>query len=288
MVWVAGGSFLMGSDHHYPEERPAHEVSVDCFWIDVHPVCAAEFARFVAATGYVTVAERQPRADLYPGVPADRLVPGSAVFRQPPGPVDLADPGQWWSYVPGADWRHPEGPRSTVSGRETHPVVHVAFDDAVAYATWAGKRLPTEAEWEFAARGGLAGAEYCWGNRFVVEGRVPANVWRGEFPWHSDKPLPPGTEPVGCYPPNGYGLHDMAGNVWEWTLDDYRAAHGPACCTPPLVDPRAPEVALKVIKGGSYLCAENYCSRYRPAARIPQAVDTSTGHRGFRCVSSGS
>jgi formylglycine-generating enzyme len=276
----------MGSNRHYPEERPAHEANVGAFWMDVHPVTSAEFAVFVAATGYVTVAEQAPSAALYPGVSGDRLVPGSAVFRQPAGPVDLGDPGQWWAYVPGADWRHPDGPGSTMSGRETHPVVHVAFDDAAAYASWVGKRLPTEAEWEFAARGGLAEAEYCWGDRLMVDGRVPANVWQGEFPWRNDKPGPPGTEPVGGHPPNGYGLCDMAGNVWEWTSDGYRPGHDPACCTPPSVDPKVLSVPLKVIKGGSYLCAENYCSRYRPAARIPEAADTSTGHLGFRCVSS--
>ena len=305
MRLVGGGSFAMGSNRHYPEERPVHRVSVDAFWIDVHAVTGADFSAFVEATGHVTVAERAPHPAQYPGVPAERLVAGSAVFRQPPGPVDLADPGLWWAYVPGADWRHPAGPGSSIAGREDHPVVHVAFEDAAAYARWAGKRLPTEAEWEYASRGGLAGAEFCWGDSpfpadaapagaspaglFPTAARpgLPANVWRGQFPWRNDKPVAPGTEPVGSYPPNGFGLYDMAGNVWEWTADDYRPGHGPSCCgPPPAADPASPSVAVKVLKGGSYLCAENYCSRYRPAARIPQSADTSTGHIGFRCVSS--
>jgi sulfatase modifying factor 1 len=240
----------------------------------------------------VTVAQRPPSPELYPGVPPERLVPGSAVFRAPSGPVDLADPGQWWSYVEEACWHHPHGPggvAATAEGRAGHPVVHIAFDDALAYAAWAGKRLPAEAEWEYAARGGLDGAEYCWGDSRLVGGRVPANVWAGEFPWRNDKAHPPGTEPVGSYGPNGYGLHDMAGNVWEWTVDDYRPGHEPVCCLPPadpVTSPGAAALAVKVIKGGSYLCADNYCARYRPAARIPQPVDTSTGHLGFRCVTS--
>ncbi|MFO7261060.1 MAG: formylglycine-generating enzyme family protein [bacterium] len=298
MVWIPGGTFLMGSDRHYPEERPAHRVSVDGFWMDAHAVTNDEFARFVAATGYVTLAERTPDPADYPGAKPELLVPGSAVFRKPAHRVDLRDPYQWWAYVPGANWRHPFGPDSSIEGLGDHPVVHVAYEDALAYARWAGKDLPTEAEWEFAARGGLDGATYAWGDEFLPGGRFMANTWQGEFPiqnlaldgfeW---------TAPVGSFPPNGYGLYDMIGNVWEWTRDEYReygAAVRPCCAsTKPRGgergasdDPRTPgsRIPRKVIKGGSYLCAPNYCRRYRPAARLAQPVDTSTCHLGFRCV----
>jgi sulfatase modifying factor 1 len=298
MVWIPGGTFLMGSDRHYPEERPAHRVSVDGFWMDAHAVTNDEFARFVAATGYVTVAERAPDPADYPGAKPELLVPGSAVFPKPARRVDLRNPYEWWAYVPGADWRHPLGPDSSIDGLGDHPVVHVAYEDALAYARWAGKDLPTEAEWEFAARGGLDGATYAWGDEFLPGGRIMANTWQGEFPiqnlvldgyeW---------TSPVGSFPPNGYGLYDMIGNVWEWTSDWYRE-YGDVvrpCCasTNPRggerdasYDPRTPEsrIPRKVIKGGSYLCAPNYCRRYRPAARLAQPVDTSTCHLGFRCV----
>jgi formylglycine-generating enzyme required for sulfatase activity len=294
MVWIPGGEFMMGSDRHYPEERPGHRVAVDGFWIDPHPVTNAEFATFVAATGHVTVAERAPRAEDYPGVPPERLVAGSAVFRQPPGPVDLANPGNWWFYAPGADWRHPWGPESTIAGRDDHPVVHVAYADALAYARWAGTDLPTEAQWELAARGGLEGAAFAWGEDLPPDGPPPANVWWGEFPWQNLRERPPGTTPVGAYPPNGYGLSDMAGNVWEWTRDWYQPGHAVAspCCLPrnptgpaaAQTDPAAPAIPMRVLKGGSFLCSRNYCFRYRPAARIAEAVDTSTCHLGLRCV----
>lgn len=299
MVWIPGGTFRMGSDHHYPEERPAHRVRVDGFWMDRHPVTNAEFARFVQATGYVTVAERVPDPADYPGIDPALLVPGSLVFRRPPGRVDLRDPGGWWAYVPGACWKRPEGPGSTLGGRYRHPAVHLAFEDAAAYAAWMGKTLPTEAEWEFAARGGLDGATYVWGDEFAPGGQPMANTWQGEFPWQNlGTDGFEGTSPVGSFPPNGYGLCDMAGNVWEWTDDFFRPCHpdesARACCIPrnPRIEtaenvtatqPDA-HIPRRVLKGGSHLCAPNYCLRYRPAARQGEAVDTSTGHIGFRCV----
>jgi formylglycine-generating enzyme required for sulfatase activity len=300
MVWLPGGTFLMGSDAFYPEERPAHRVTVDGFWMDAHPVTNAGFARFIEATGYVTVAERVPDPGFYPGVDPTLLVPGSLVFRRPPHRVSLDDPRSWWAYVPGACWRHPEGPGSTLAGRDRHPVVHVAFEDAEAYAAWAGKALPTEAEWEFAARGGLDGATYVWGDAFAPEWRMMANTWQGEFPWQNlATDGHEGTSPVGAFPANGYGLHDMAGNVWEWTADFFRPGHAAdaakACCIPrnPRVLSPEPNHAMRqaaahipsrVLKGGSHLCAPNYCLRYRPAARQPQMMDTSACHIGFRCV----
>jgi formylglycine-generating enzyme len=292
MTWVPGGSFLMGSERFYPEERPVRRVAVDGFWMDTHPVTNAEFRRFVKATGHVTVAERPPDPAAYPGADPALLVPGALVFRRTRGPVDLRDFRNWWAWVPGASWRHPEGPGSTLHGRDRHPVVQVAYEDAVAYAAWAGKELPTEAQWERAARGGLEGATYCWGEEFTPKGRMMANTWQGEFPWQNlllDRYE--GTSPVGSFPPNGYGLLDIAGNVWEWT-SDYFAAPRPTqprpCCVPrnPRVAApvRAEPIPRRVIKGGSHLCAPNYCLRYRPAARQGQAVDTSTGHIGFRCI----
>ena len=298
MVWVPGGTFSMGSDEAYPEEAPAHRVSVDGFWMDRHTVTNKEFARFVHRTGYVTSAERAPDAADYPGADPELLVPASAVFEQPSGPVSLADPYQWWAYVPGADWRHPHGPGSSVGKRPDHPVVQVAWDDVVAYAEWAGKQVPTEAEWEYAARGGLDGATYAWGDELTPGGRWMANTWQGDFPLH-DKGLDGhrGTAPVGCYPPNGYDLVDMTGNVWEWTADWYQshASTSHACCG--IDNPRGgrrqdsvdadvpgPPIPRRVMKGGSHLCAPNYCQRYRPAARMPQAVDTATSHLGFRLV----
>jgi formylglycine-generating enzyme required for sulfatase activity len=296
MVWLPGGAFLMGSDDHYPEEAPVRQAHAGAFWIDAHAVTNAEFRRFVKATGYVTLAELPPDPAQYPGASAGLLVPGSAVFRQPRRPVDLRNHYNWWTWQPGADWRHPEGPGSTLHGRERHPVVHVAFDDALAYARWAGKSLPNEAEWEFAARGGLVAAEYVWGNDFAPRGRLMANTWQGEFPvmnLASDGFA--GTSPVASFPPNGYGLFDMAGNVWEWTVDTYRAQRPSdvdCCGTPPapVIEERydvrdaADGVERKVIKGGSYLCAPNYCRRYRPAARMHHPVDTATCHIGFRCI----
>jgi formylglycine-generating enzyme len=300
MVWVPGGSFLMGSESFYPEERPVRRVEIDGFWMDEHLVTVAEFRRFVRETGYVTVAERPLDAAQYPGADPDLLHPGSLVFHQPGGPVDLRDVTQWWRYTPGAQWRHPGGPGSTLDGLDRHPVTHVAAEDAGAYAAWAGKQLPSEAEWEFAARGGLDGAAFTWGDDPAPRGKVMANTWLGEFPWQD---LKTGrwhrTSPVKSFPPNGFGLYDMAGNVWEWTSDYFaaqpagRAQHG--CCAPrnPRVTSAAgslvagqpgAHIPRLVIKGGSHLCAPNYCLRYRPAARQGEAIDTSTGHIGFRCI----
>ncbi len=300
MVWIPGGSFGMGDERFYPEERPVHTVTVDGFWLDRYQVTNREFARFVEATAYVTLAERPPNPADYPGAPPENLVPGSLVFHRTPGPVDLRDLTQWWTWTPGAYWRHPEGPRSSLKGRGRHPVVHVAYEDAEAYAAWAGKVLPTEAEWERAARGGLEGATFPWGDEPFPGGKAMANTWQGEFPWQNrcvDGYA--GTSPVGAFPPNGYGLADMAGNVWEWTGDWYTAQHpedtDKPCCVPrnprggaldESYDPAQPHFRIprKVIKGGSHLCAPNYCLRYRPAARRPQMIDTGMAHLGFRCV----
>jgi formylglycine-generating enzyme required for sulfatase activity len=305
MVWIRGGAFLMGSDHHYPEEAPAHNVSVEGFWMDRYLVTNTAFSRFVEQTRYVTAAERVPNRAEYPGAIEDMLVPGSVVFHQPARRVDLGNHYNWWRWMPGADWRHPEGPASSIRGREWHPVVHVTYEDALAYAHWAGKVLPTEAEWEFAARGGLHGAEYAWGNEFIPRGKQMANTWQGEFPIQNlvldgyER-----TSPVRAFPPNGYGLFDMIGNTWEWTDDWYQehqrstTDHGDACCSPKVhVSPRGgtaeasgeprqsgSAIPRKVLKGGSHLCAPNYCRRYRPAARMAHDVDTSTSHLGFRCI----
>lgn len=287
MVRIESGIFHMGSEDHYPEEAPVHIRSVEAFWIDRTPVTNVEFARFVAVTRHVTLAERTPDPANYPGADPALLVPGSAVFRAPAGPVDMQDWQAWWSYVPGACWCHPEGPGSNLAGREDHPVVHVAFEDAMAYAAWAGKDLPTEAEWEFAARGGLDGAEFAWGDDLTPEGRHMANTWQGRFPVeNSAEDGFAGTSPVTAFPANGYGLLDMIGNAWEWTKDHYRERHDgkrpSACCT--AQPDRASSTAAKVVKGGSHLCAPSYCRRYRPAARQSQTIDTSTSHIGFRCV----
>jgi formylglycine-generating enzyme len=300
MVWVPGGEFLMGSDRHYPEEAPAHRVAVDGFWIDPFEVTNRQFADFVRESGYVTVAERAPDPADYPGAVRDLLVRGSTVFVAPDGPVDLRDPYAWWRYVPGADWRHPQGPGSSIRHRARHPVVHLALQDVEAYLAWAGAELPTEVEWEFAARGGLDGAEYVWGAEFTPAGRYMANTWQGAFPFVNERLDGfQWTSPVGSFPANGHGLYDMAGNVWEWTADWYRARHrvGSACCAGGGPGGSGPEqsydpddlaggirIPRRVIKGGSHLCAPDYCRRYRPAARLPQAVDTGTSHLGFRCV----
>jgi formylglycine-generating enzyme len=299
-VVVQGGEFLMGSEDFYPEERPCRRAHVETFAIDTCPVTNTEFAKFVDATGYVTVAERPIDPALYPGASPELCVPGSAVFCGTRGPVNLADWAEWWAWTPGAFWSRPLGPHSSIKASMDHPVVHVAYEDAEAYARWAGKRLPTEAEWEFAARGGLDGAIFTWGDEMIPGGQTMANTWQGEFPWQNL--LVDGyerTSPVGTFPPNGYGLYDMAGNVWEWTSDWYSStpAAGPAkgCCGAPSTrsttieesfDPTQPHVKIprKVIKGGSHLCAPNYCLRFRPAARSPQMLDTSMSHLGFRCV----
>jgi formylglycine-generating enzyme required for sulfatase activity len=300
MSWIPGGTFLMGSDEFYPEERPVHPVSVDGFWMDQHPVTVADFRRFVKATGYVTVAERPLDPADFPGADPAMLVPGALVFHRTRGPVNLSDFHNWWAYVPGASWRRPEGPGSTIVGRDRHPVTQVAFEDAEAYAAWAGKSLPTEAEWEFAARGALEGARFVWGDEFAPKGRMLANTWQGEFPWQNtlDDGFE-GTSPVRSFPPNGYGLYDMAGNVWEWTDDFFTSRHSDpvahACCAPHNPRTSSPEgsfgvgqpgenIPRRVMKGGSHLCAPNYCLRYRPAARQAETVDTSTGHIGFRCM----
>jgi sulfatase modifying factor 1 len=296
MAWVPGGAFLMGSADFYPEERPVRRVEVDGFWIDEHPVTVAEFRRFVQATGYLTVAERPLDPGQYPGADPALLHPGSLVFYPTSRPVDLGDVSQWWRYVPGADWRHPRGPGSTTHGLDQHPVTQVAAPDADAYAAWAGKELPTEAEWEFAARGGLDGAIFSWGDDPAPRDKAMANTWQGEFPWQNSKPpRKQGTSPVRSFPANGFGLYDMTGNVWEWTSDYFRAQPQPSCCLPRNPRVTSPQDSLgpdqpgahiprRVIKGGSHLCAPNYCLRYRPAARQGEAVDTSTVHLGFRCV----
>jgi len=272
----------MGSDEFYPEERPVRTRTVDGFFMDEHPVTAAEFRRFVRETRYVTVAERELDPDDYPDADPELLLPGSLVFRKTAGRVDLRDVRNWWAYVPGAFWKRPGGPGTTINGRDRHPVVHVAYEDARAYAGWAGKSLPTEAEWEYAARGGLDGARFAWGDAEVVDGYPMANSWQGEFPWQNlCLDGYEGTSPVGSFPPNGYGLYDVCGNVWEWTCDTF-VNESPVrpCCVPPAAE----RFERKVIKGGSHLCAPNYCLRYRPAARQGESVDTSTGHIGFRCI----
>ena len=300
MMWVPGDTFRMGSDRHYPEEASIHEVTVDGFWIDRMPVTNREFLKFVNATGHVTFAEIPPDPKDYPGALPHMLRAGSLVFRPPLRQVDLTDWGEWWEFKFGANWRRPYGPRSSIAGLHDHPVVHVTYHDAEAYANWAGKELPTEAEWEFAARGGLDGAEFAWGREFTPDGRHMANTWQGVFPHQNLKADGwERTSPVAAFPPNGYGLYDMIGNVWEWTADWWSARHEAeatkSCCIPlnprggrqdESYDPCQPEIRIprKVLKGGSHLCAPNYCRRYRPAARHAEPIDTSTSHVGFRCV----
>lgn len=279
---VRGGATTIGSDDHYPEERPVRSVEVPDLWVDEHPVTNAEFGRFVRDTGHTTVAERPPAP--LPGEEAEGLEPGSLVFLPPAGPVPLDDWRRWWGWVPGADWRHPGGPGTTLHGKDRHPVVHVARADAEAYAAWAGKRLATEPEWEYAARGG-ASTTFPWGEELEPRGRAMANTFRGDFPWRHDDPEGAGTTPVGRYRPNGFGLIDMIGNVWEWTssawTDDHAVRPARSCCAPALA---AAEEARGVTKGGSHLCAPTYCRRYRPSARQGQAISSTTSHLGFRCV----
>jgi len=300
MVWIPGGSFCMGSDKHYPEEAPVHRVSVDGFWMDRTPVTNRQFTDFVRATGHRTFAETQPDPKNYPGALPDMIYAGSLVFTPPKRPVDLKYWGEWWSLVKHANWRHPYGPKSNINALGNHPVGHVTYADALAYATWAGKALPTEAEWEYAARGGLDGAEFAWGDEFTPGGAHRANTWQGNFPHENrrddgfDR-----TSPVVAFPANSFDVYDMIGNVWEWTTDWWSEKHPAdaqkACCVPrnprggpetASYDPAQPEIRIprKVVKGGSHLCAPNYCRRYRPAARQAEAVDTSASHVGFRCV----
>jgi sulfatase modifying factor 1 len=302
MIHVPGGTFLMGSEAFYPEEAPVRRVRVNGLRIDATPVTNRQFARFVAETGYKTFAEIPPDPEAYPGMDPALAQPGSLVFNKTSGPVNMDDFAQWWQFAVGADWRHPTGPASSLDGLEDHPVVHIVHEDALAFARWAGKDLPTEAEWEYAARGGLDGVEFAWGDELNPGGRQLANTWQGRFPFANQKLDGwERTSPVCTYPPNGYGLFDMIGNVWEWTSDwfgEHKAKAKKdrgACCTVENPrggrerdsrDPCTPGIPVprKVLKGGSHLCAPNYCQRYRPAARYPQPVDTSTSHVGFRCV----
>jgi formylglycine-generating enzyme required for sulfatase activity len=300
MVFIPGGTFLMGSDRHYPEEAPRHHVSVDGFWIDRTPVTNRQFKQFVKATGHVTEAQVVPDAKSYPGALPETLYAGSLVFSPLPRITDLTDWSQWWSFVRDANWRHPYGPGSNIKGLDDHPAVHVSHSDAVAYARWAGKDLPTEAEWEYAARGGLDGEEYAWGNTLTPGGRHMANIWQGNFPVQNlCEDGFARTSPVAAFPPNGYGLYDMIGNVWEWTSDWWSARHEADAAKPSCIprnprggreeasyDPREPDIKIprKVLKGGSHLCAPNHCRRYRPAARYAEPVDISTCDIGFRCV----
>ena len=305
MLWIPGGEFSMGARDEPTagavgmqetiDARPVHRVFVDGFWMDATEVTNEQFARFVHATGYITVAEQVPRAEDFPGAPRESLVPGSVVFTAPRQPVPLSNPHGWWSDLPGANWRHPLGPRSSLVGKERYPVVHIAYEDALAYANWAGKRLPTEAEWEFAARGGLSGRLFPWGDEFMEGGRWRANTHQGHFPDHdTGADHFSGVAPVAQFPPNGYGLYDVGGNVWEWVNDFYRPDYyaelvtmgvarnpaGPATS----FDPHEPGVVKRVHRGGSFLCTDQYCSRYKVGTRSKGEVGTGTNHLGFRCV----
>ena len=300
MILIPGGTYSMGSNDHYPEETPVHRVTVDSFWIDRFPVTNRDFRKFVDATGHVTFAEIPPDPKDYPGALPRMLKAGSLVFNPPKHAVDTRDMSQWWIFRFGANWKRPYGPRSSIGGLDDHPVVHIAYTDAEAYAKWVCKKLPTEAEWEFAARAGLDGAEYSWGAEFSPDGKYLANTWQGAFPHHNL--VSDGyerTSPVTAFPPNRYGVYDLIGNVWEWTTDWYAPKHFAdalkTCCIPEnprggreeeshdLNQPRI-RIPRKVVKGGSHLCAPSYCRRYRPAARHAQPIDTSTSHIGFRCI----
>lgn len=297
MQRIPAGRFSMGSNDFYPEEGPVREVHVDAFSIDVFTVTNRDYAEFVDATEYVTIAERPLNPDDFPGAPLDALVPGALVFHKTDGPVDLRDWSQWWSYVPGASWKHPEGPGTTVESRLDHPVVHIAYEDAEAYASWAGKRLPTEAEWEYAARGGVDGAAFVWGEEMEPGGKPAANTWQGEFPWQNL--VTDGyerTAPVGMFPPNGYGLYDMAGNVWEWTSDWYRPdTYSLRATAAPIknpqgpgssYDPAEPGTKKKVQRGGSFLCSEHYCSRFLVGSRGRGEIHSASSNLSFRLVRS--
>jgi formylglycine-generating enzyme required for sulfatase activity len=296
MVWIPGGAFTMGEDRERPEERPVRRVALRGFWIDRHEVTNAQFARFVAATGHVTVAERSLDPATHPHLPPELLRPGGLVFRAPERAADRTDVGQWWSFAPGASWRHPEGPGSDIADRHDHPVVQVAWEDAAAYARWLGRDLPTEAQWEYAARGGLEGARYTWGETYRPDAGWLANTWQGAFPTgDSGADGHRSTAPVCSFPPNGFGLFDMAGNAWEHVRDWWIPRHD----SRPAEDPTGPSRALaarfadaatgpmRVIKGGSWLCAPDFCARYRPAARLPQEMGLGTSHVGFRTVRAG-
>jgi formylglycine-generating enzyme len=310
MAWIPGGEFSMGAAEMpgmnevgmqaTKDSRPIHRVYVDGFWMDKTDVTNEQFAKFVKATGYITVAERKPRAEDFPGAPPENLAAGAVVFSAPDHPVPLNDHLQWWSYVKGANWKHPTGPSSNLKGREQYPVVDVAYEDAMAYAKWAGKRLPTEAEWEFAARGGLSGKLYSWGDEFKPAGKWMANTHQGQFPVSdTGDDGYTGISPVAKFPPNGYGLYDMAGDVWQWTADWYRPdyyarlvaaggiARNPAGPSSPY-DPSEPNEKKKVHRGGSFLCTDQYCSRYMVGTRGKGEVSTGTNHLGFRCVKDGS
>jgi formylglycine-generating enzyme required for sulfatase activity len=299
MVWIPGGTFVMGSDNHYAEEAPMHKVKVNGFWMDRFLVTNAQFQKFVKETGYITFAEKPADPVDYPGAKPELLVPSSTVFIPPKQQVNKNNHYNWWHYIPGANWRQPEGKGSSIKGRAKHPVVHVTYQDVLAYATWIGKEIPTEAEWEFAARGGLEGAEFAWGDELHPKGKMMANTWQGEFPYQNTRQDGyEQTSPVASFPSNGYGLYDMIGNVWEWTMDwyqEHRMIQKSACCTidnprggeeTNSLDPNMPDIKIprKVIKGGSFLCAPSYCRRYRPAARMAHAIDTSTCHIGFRLI----
>lgn len=291
MVYIPGGKFWMGSVDGQTDEKPVHEAEVEGFWMDKTEVTNEEFEKFVRATGYITIAERKPDPKDFPGVPLEALVPGSIIFTPPPGEVSLENHMAWWSYVPGANWRHPQGPDSNIKGLEKHPVVHVAWDDAMAYCKWVGKRLPTEAEWEYASRGGLDRKPFIWGDDKVPNNKWQGNIWQGQFP--NENQLADGfkiTSPVASYPTNGFGLFDMGGNVWEWCADWYRPDYYEVSVkkNPPgpndSFDPNEPGMAKRVTRGGSYLCSELYCTGYRPSARMKTSPDTSLSHTGFRCV----